>query len=245
MTAHFLQLQGAATINTRFFALTQRAVADVTDANAMGAIHGEAGLGKTFAVTYARAESERETCMVEFPGRATMKQVARALLFEITGVRHEGERFRLTDDLIDILGQRERLVIVDEAQRLNHECIEYLRHMHDHPNTTFALLLVGGNGCWRVLSRYPMLQSRIFRRVAFQPLTCDEVTAILPGFHPIYVEADPKAIELVDALYARGNFRSWASFTHTASALCDERGEEALTMEAARYALGLMGANDA
>jgi hypothetical protein len=32
------------------------------------------------------------------------------------------------------------LRVVDEAQRLKRECIEYLRHVHDHPDTRYALL---------------------------------------------------------------------------------------------------------
>jgi DNA transposition AAA+ family ATPase len=61
---------------------------------------------------------------------------------------------------------------VDEAQRLTSECIEFLRYLHDHPHTRFALILVGGDGCWEVLSREPMLRSRIFRRLNFGPEGC-------------------------------------------------------------------------
>ena len=45
------------------------------------------------------------------------------------------------------------------------------RYLHDHDDTAFGLLYVGGNGCWEVLSREPMLRSRIFRRVRFGPMT--------------------------------------------------------------------------
>lgn len=40
-----------------------------------------------------------------------------------------------------------------------------------------AILLVGGNGCWEVLSREPMLASRICRRVRFGPLPAPKVDA--------------------------------------------------------------------
>ena len=71
-----------------------------------------------------------------------------------------------------------RLVVIDEAQWLNRDCIEYLRHLHDDPATKFALLLVGGNGCWDVLSRGPMLRSRLFRRVPLAPLRPEGVLRI-------------------------------------------------------------------
>ena len=43
-------------------------------------------------------------------------------------------RFELSDELIDALSDAPRLIVVDEAQWLNRECIEYLRHLHDHPD---------------------------------------------------------------------------------------------------------------
>jgi DNA transposition AAA+ family ATPase len=64
---------------------------------------------------------------------------------------------------------------VDEAQRLTSECIEFLRYLHDHPRTRFALMLMGGDDAWTVLSREPMLRSRIFRRVNVTPLTGAQV----------------------------------------------------------------------
>ncbi|MFE9368064.1 AAA family ATPase [Streptomyces sp. NPDC006978] len=73
-------------------------------------------------------------------------------------------RFDLTTKLVGLLATPMHLVVVDEAQRLNGDCIELLRHLHDHPKTRFALLYVGGDGCWEVLSKEPMLRSRVFRR---------------------------------------------------------------------------------
>lgn len=54
-------------------------------------------------------------------------------------------RFDITNKLLDLLAHPKRLVVVDEAQRLNGDCIEMLRHLHDEPRTTFALLYVGDN----------------------------------------------------------------------------------------------------
>lgn len=93
-----------------------------------------------------------------------MRLVAAALLAELTRVpTGRGNRFVLTEQLVEELapppGGGGRVVVVDEAQSLNTECIEYLRYLHDHRSTRFALLLVGGDGTWKVLSREPMLRS--------------------------------------------------------------------------------------
>ena len=175
-----------------------------------------------------------------FPG---MKAVVQGLLEALTGVPHHGERFALTRDLTRELSGAPRLIVVDEAQRLNHDAVETLRMLHDHPDTRFALALVGGNGCWEVLSAHPMLRSRIYRRVAFTRLEWKELAVILPAYHPIYRDADRELLVLVDEAYARGSFRAWAVFTRTAAGLLEPG--QALTEQAVRNSFALLGGNDA
>jgi DNA transposition AAA+ family ATPase len=128
----------------------------------MGAIHGEAGTGKTFAVEDALACSPGvDACWLSFPSRPTMRLVAAGLLAALTRTTPapERNRFQATHLLLDVLAHERWVIVVDEAQRLNRECIEYLRHLHDHPMTHFALLLVGGDGCWEVLSHRCVLRT--------------------------------------------------------------------------------------
>lgn len=89
-----------------------------------------------------------------------MLRVAQVLLSALTGQRPTGNRFWLGDRLIDLLAETPRLIVIDEAQWLTRESIEYLRHLHDDPATQFGLLLAGGDGCWQVLEREPMLHCR-------------------------------------------------------------------------------------
>jgi hypothetical protein len=60
---HFLDLAGAATLETESYLLAQRAVADAVDADAMAVLHGDAGLGKTFAVEDALAAPRYRFCV--------------------------------------------------------------------------------------------------------------------------------------------------------------------------------------
>ena len=78
----------------------------------------------------------------------------------------------------------------------------------------FSLLLVGGDGCWRVLSLEPMLRSRIYRRVQFAAMPPAMVLQVIPGYHPIYQDAPASLLAWIDDCYAHGCFREWASFTH-------------------------------
>ena len=147
----------------------------------------------------------------------------------MTGIPHEGTQARLEPLLLEALGEHRRVVKIDEAQHLNYPCVEELRHLHDHPDTDFALLLVGGNGCYELIQRYPMLSSRIARWTKFWTLEVGEVVHLLPDFHPLYRQCDPELIELVDERYAEGNLRRWTNFTDAARRLADQQGSDSLT----------------
>lgn len=242
MGRHFLGLEGARTIPTDHLLLTRRALGDLVDAQAMGAAHGDAGLGKTFAVEEAVTSLGIPALWTSLPSRPTMRLVATTLTELLTGVpAPERNRFHLTGILLDELAQRRRLIVVDEAQRLNRECIEYLRHLHDHPRTTFALMLVGGDGCWRVLSREPMLRSRIYRRVVFQPLSAGQLLGALPAYHPIYMGIGADLVSFIDTYFGHGNLRNWASFTRSAWGLCQRHLRPVVDEEIARNVFALHG----
>ena len=72
---HFLDIDGAIVLPTAQLALVDQAVADLVARQAMGAVHGPAGLGKTYAVEQAltRAVADgragRAPCWVKFPSR--------------------------------------------------------------------------------------------------------------------------------------------------------------------------------
>jgi hypothetical protein len=244
---HFLDLDQARTLPTPGLLATGMAAADLVEAGAMGVVHGPAGLGKTFAVETALSRHpDASVCWAAFPSRPTMRLVAASLFEALSGLYAEGRtRFRLTDQVIELLvadpSGSPRVVVVDEAQRLTRECIELLRHLHDHPATHFTLLLVGGDGTWQVLSREPMLRSRVFRRVTFSPLAPVEVCELIGAFHPIYRGVEAELLLLIDDHFAHGNLRDWASFTYTATKLCADKGRRRLDEETARNAFTLHG----
>jgi hypothetical protein len=234
---HFLDLEDARTIKTLNFAETNEAVGDVVEAAAIGVVHGDAGLGKTFATSWALSQQKLPCHVFDFPGRTSMKRITEVILRDVTGVQPRGERYQMSDDLLDQLARHERLLVVDEAQRLGHEAIEYLRWLHDDPSSRFALLFVGGNGCWELLRRYPMLRRRVYRRVEFKPLKRSVVQQIIPRYHPIYAQASSSTIDLIDRRFARGNFGHWARFTKTAAALCKKHKKDTVTERVAAAAI--------
>jgi len=217
---HHLGLRDAHTMETTALRHTARAIDDLVELEAMGVIHGPAGTGKTFAWQTAVAELDVSVCAVQFPSRPSMLRVAQVLLRELTGQIPKGSRFSLSDRLMDILAEQSWLLVIDEAQWLTRESIEYLRHLHDDPRTRFGLLLVGGDGCWQVLSREPMLRSRLYHRVTFAPLDPERVLLVIPGFHPVYDGVDLQLLALIDDRFAHGFFREWVTFTQAATRIC-------------------------
>lgn len=247
---HFLDIEGASVLPTEELGLVEQAVTDLIETGAMGAVHGPAGLGKTFAVerALARHGATVDPCWVSFPSRPTMRLVAATLLAELTGIAPERkDRFVLTAALVEELAARpgrgagQRVLVVDEAQQLNRECIEYLRYLHDHRLTRFALLLVGGDGAWQVLAREPMLRSRIYRRVVFRALSGEQVCALIPRFHPVYAGVEAELLLFIDDHFAHGNLRDWAAITSTAAQLCRAGGHQRVDESIVRNAFALHG----
>jgi hypothetical protein len=243
MARHFLNLEGAATVDTDYLSLTRRAVADLAARRALGVVHGAAGLGKTFAVEEAVGDlgSDWEAVWLAFSTRPTMRLVASDLFAALTGCHPKGDRFKLTRLLKVELTLRPRLIVIDEAQNLNRECIEFVRYLGEDDKRRSATLLVGGDGCWEVLSREPMLRSRIFRRVVFMALGPQQVVDVVRRYHPIYAGVEEELITFIDAYCGHGNFRNWASFTLTALDLCARSGRERLDEQVARNVFALLG----
>jgi hypothetical protein len=241
MARHFLDLAGAATLETEPYLLTRRAVSDAVDSCAMAVIHGEAGLGKTFAAEDALQAPRLPLVWVSFPSRPTPRLIAATLLEEITGRPTRLDRFAIIRRLVELLAAEPAIVVIDESQLLTPDCIELLRYLYDHRTTRFALVLVGGNGTWRVLSREPMLASRIYRRVRFQALSRAEVLVAIPAYHPLYHETSPELIGLIDDLFGHGSLRNWAAFTSSAVRLLDEHGRAVLDDQVTRNVFALHG----
>ncbi len=243
MSRHYQSLDGAAVLATEDLLDARDLISEISTAAAIGAIYGPAGTGKSFAVDEAVADhTAAHAVRTDFRARPTMRYV-RQELGRLLGVATTGRAAPFEADwaLKRVLSERFRLVIIDEAQWLNRECFEYLRHLHDDPDTCFALLFVGGDGCYEVLRREPMLDSRLYAHQRFTPLTPGAVLAAIPAYHPIYANADPALLRLINDTCGHGNFRSWARFTCHALRLCQRTGRPVCDEEIARNAFRTLG----
>ncbi|MEV4752649.1 ATP-binding protein [Streptosporangium sp. NPDC049248] len=218
----YLRLPDANIVATDSLCITRENLEEVIAAKAMMCIHGDAGLGKTFSVNASlRDIAPQQSYRIQFRARPTPRYIRSMLFDALAIVGKPPSRPAEFDRLLKgVLAEEFRIFICDEAQWQSTECFEYWRHLWDDKHTDMAVVFVGGGDCYRVLSREPMLASRIYIWQEFRRMSLDQVYSVIPAFHPIWEDADPVDIEFVDDKAAHGNFRSWAKITlHTVRAL--------------------------
>ncbi len=251
---HYRNLRDANVLVTPAFDYAAFALQYAIEAGEIVCFYGDAGHGKTFAAeTLVGEYAECDSCYLTFPGRPSPKRVAAGLATALTGVDRDLTLSQLNDVLIDRLAAKKTVVIVDEAQRLGIEALEFLRHIHDEvwrktgrtgEGEAFTLLLVGGNGCFEALTRYPMLRSRVAAWVEFPALNEEQVVDFIRQFHPLYQDVDETLLRMIDEEAMHGNLRDWADFTHKAVSLC-KRTNSPLTEEISRNAFAWRHLRDA
>lgn len=221
-------------------------LADVLTARAMMCVHGDAGLGKTLSVNASlRTLAPADVCRVQFRARPTPRDI-RHVLFQALGIGGSppGRPIEFDALLKDVLAERFRVLVCDEAQWLSRECFELWRHLWDDPRTDMAIVFVGGGDCYRVLRREPMLSSRVYVWQEFRRLAPDQVLAVIPVYHPIWAAADPGDIAFADSHAGHGNFRAWAKITaHAVTALTrlDRPAGSAPDREVLRWVFSRLG----
>ena len=143
---HYLGLTGANVVATESLLMLQDNLVDVMAAKAMMCVHGDAGLGKTLSVnTSLRALAPADVCRVQFRARPTPRDI-RHVLFAALGVGGTPPSRPIEFDALlkDVLSERFRVLVCDEAQWLSRECFELWRHLWDDRRTDIAIIFVGG-----------------------------------------------------------------------------------------------------
>ncbi|WP_406347355.1 AAA family ATPase [Streptomyces sp. NBC_00648] len=212
---HFLGLEQARLVGTEALLTTRDNIEAVIGAKAMMCAYGASGYGKTFAVNAAlRVLAPNIAYRLELRCGPTPRDIRHGLF---KALRLPGEPPRRPiefDELLKgVLSEQFRVLVCDEAQWMGRTAFEYWRHLWDDRQTDIAVVFAGGDNCYKVLRREPMLTSRIFIWQEFTRLPKSEVRQIITAFHPIWATADPGLIDKVDADAAHGSFRNWVSIT--------------------------------
>lgn len=236
--------EGSEVVETDELLLTEKALGDIVTKSRMGAFVGTSGTGKTFSVRRIASEMENlDVVWLEFQSRPSIVHLSRVIYEGLFDEPAKGSRNKLSSQIIDGLraDQRDRplLIAVDEAQRLNTECIEYLRYLHDHVGTGFSMAILGGDGAWQVIREEPMLLSRMYRRVTFQPMSNEAALRNIRSYHSMYEDVEDELIMDLNEM-CKGVFRHWATVTDTLVDLMAEKELDKLDFETVSLATQLI-----
>jgi DNA transposition AAA+ family ATPase len=232
----------AATVRTKSFVLAQTVAARAVELNAIAGFFGDPGTGKTHAARHFCATSPVEVVYITASPSPQLKEIYEELLTQTLGEMRTGSVRDLRRLCAQVLGERRRVVVIDECQHLSYLWHQQLRTLHDHPDAQFSMLLVGGRNAERTLKRDPQLWSRVKMRVHFEALEGNELVEALAAMHPVFANTDPQLLQDIDRKSCRGNLREWTTFLELASPLLrGSRHPDRLTTKVVRAVFTLRG----
>ena len=140
----------------------------------MAAVTGRAGRGKSTAAYRIFSQQEHPCIYVVYQGGWSHSALLREIVFKVSGTR---PRFRQDcDELIEReLSARQKIVMVDNADRMPLICFDVLRNIHD---MEIPVMLIGEDLLLRKLQRERWLISRVRRILDFEPATQADVVVL-------------------------------------------------------------------
>jgi DNA transposition AAA+ family ATPase len=164
--------------------------------NKIGLVYGDAGIGKTLALTqYAAAHPD-----VIFVRANVKLKSARAIENAIA------DKIGKKDDVIQALKGTGRLLIIDEAQRLTYSALETLRDIHDEAG--IGIIFSGNKDIYdRMRGKKGALFAQLFSRVGMRRyLQCrDIVKKDVDLVFNQFINLDKQCLEFLQEIAIRPN----------------------------------------
>lgn len=136
-------------------------------------VTGANGCGKSTAAQFL--STQQGISLIHTPPKCQPKHVVDELA-QILGV-NAGSGWRTqTSVVISQLTEEPRLILWDEAQRLDYGCLDTLKYIGDESGCTFAL--IANANLERIIQRNPDIDSRVGTRVRVGSMTLDEFVAL-------------------------------------------------------------------
>ncbi len=157
----------------------------------MGVITGLAGVGKTIATQYyldslaPHAQTALPTAIkVKVMPRSTPRALAKSILDSLLEKSRGSNIYEIADEAAAAIERNYiSLLVVDEADRLNEDSFEVLRHLFD--KTGCRIVLVGLPNILSVIERHQKFSSRVGLRMPFVPLELKEVLEVILPRHKV------------------------------------------------------------
>jgi DNA transposition AAA+ family ATPase len=181
--------EGQKTIQTSNVKRSKRFIGLLTDPErrspTMAVITGLPGMGKTIAAQdyLDNLEPHAHTALpiaikVTVLPRSTPRALAKTIMDGLLEKSRGNNIYEIADEAAAAIERNDlKLIIVDEADRLNEDSFEVLRHLFD--KTGCPILLVGLPSILRVVDRHDKFSSRVGLRMQFKPLELEEILNIV------------------------------------------------------------------
>lgn len=244
---HLPGTDGANAVDTPLMTLAESALRSLSARDGVVVVQGKAGMGKTFAVDAAAGRVGRTLYWVDLTGETNLTAMYARLWHEVTGTFPVGTRaYQLGHDLIDVLSERDCVLVIDEAQWADRRLLRTARSIYDRVGNQpdregrhFGLVLVGQNLDRVIKAKEPGLWSRTSRNIKAPSLAPRKLAATLGQYHELFRSTDPRVIaDLYDT--AKGNWREWAHILEAALSLGFDPAE-GLDSRKATYVLRVRG----
>ncbi|MFF7250761.1 AAA family ATPase [Embleya sp. NPDC008237] len=194
------------------------AVREAVATPAVLCVTGVPGVGKTAAVAAAldeaRGERGRNAAWLTFRSRPTMAIVREALWGRLwPGRTAPRSRIDFEHGVTRAFERTPRTVVVDHADVLPKDALEYFAALAEDPHVDLALIVVGSPAWGTALpKRAPNLHSHTYRRVRLEPLTDAEAVTVVPGLHPLWADTTAREITGLNRDVG-GTLRGWHRVT--------------------------------
>lgn len=215
----------AATVPLPFQEELTHALAEMVSVAGAVAVDGMTGTGKTFTTEEVCRRLPVSSHTVRLGPHPGTTKVVRNVYRELTGHAPPARGTEAERQLEEVLAEKPRVLVIDEAQKLGRLGIDQLIYLHEHPDAQFTLVLVG-IGLARVLGEHEELEGRFPRSVAFERLRDNALADWLTAYHPLLAHTDRELLRRIDNRYWKGNLRRWAQTAHAAyNRLADPHAE--------------------
>lgn len=243
---------GAAQVETIYFALVHRFCDEILDHHGILKIWGKPGRGKTRAVDdYCKTTDAELVVKLHLASKAR----GNAILRELCEGLHEstaGDGLALIETATEALWGRRVLIYIDEADQSNRDGLRHLRFIYDARDVKnlalglpprkmlFGIVLVGND--FHLNERLaPELFSRVTRRVEFKPLEGKALLDALRVYHPLFAGADETLLKTIDREQCKGEWRAWRLLLETYVEYAGRIGVTTLVRDVVAQALGAIG----
>ena len=207
---HLMGVEGANILNTPGLREVRTNVAQLIAKGGVILIDGKPGVGKTFSTHEVLADLKVNVYWADMPDTPKGKEAIARIFTAVTGRRPAMRMtgYELMEETIDVLDDRQGVLVIDEAQNMTQSAQRALRFLHDRPSTRMLFILIG-SGVANTVRGVPELDSRVSRRSTIKELAGGDLRSKLKELHPLLAATDEKVLYAL-AEYAKGNLRNWA-----------------------------------